>query len=150
MITGRAINIGNAETLNIELSDPQGPDGTFLSAFTPNGSVTAMRTLNARGRGMQVMRAGDMDGNGLIKSADYSLWRGVWRTQAGLGPAVATDPAIVDLNGDGVVNSADYSLWRGNWQDFANQSLRTDSYLPELLTEPAMVEQMPALGPAAR
>ena len=50
--------------------------------------------------------AGDLDGNNVVNSLDFSAMNTEWYT----------NDQIADLNKDGLVNTLDYSLLNGNWQ----------------------------------
>jgi hypothetical protein len=50
---------------------------------------------------------GDFDGNGVVGSGDYILWR---NSQGQMGPGLPADG-----NGDMLVNAADYVLWRNHY-----------------------------------
>ena len=47
------------------------------------------------------VRSADIDGNGMVDAADYTVWRN----------------SIGDFNQDGVANAADYTVWRDNFAD---------------------------------
>jgi T5SS/PEP-CTERM-associated repeat protein len=53
---------------------------------------------------LRVVATGDYNGNGVVDSADYVVWRNS-QNQQGAGLAA-------DSNGDGMVNVADYNFWR--------------------------------------
>jgi hypothetical protein len=50
--------------------------------------------------------AGDLDGNNVVNSLDYSQMNGKWYQS----------DATSDLNRDGIVNALDFSLMNKNWQ----------------------------------
>ena len=76
---------------------------------------------------------GDFDRNGMVDTADYTLWR---KTENMTGTLAA------DANGNGVVDSADYFIWRANFgkSSLASNALLTDaSYSSVGVPEPASV-----------
>ena len=48
---------------------------------------------------------GDLPGDRIVNSIDFSIMNGVW----------LTNNAAADLNHDGTVNSLDFSTMNGNW-----------------------------------
>jgi hypothetical protein len=54
----------------------------------------------------------DFNGNGVVDTADYILWRKRAGQPAGGSPADGTGPGGMP---DGVVNEWDYDLWRANF-----------------------------------
>ena len=52
------------------------------------------------------MSSGDFDGNGIINSLDFNLWK-----QAG---AAVNFYSPVDADGNGIINSLDFNLWKTN------------------------------------
>jgi hypothetical protein len=48
---------------------------------------------------------GDLNGDGIVNSLDFSILNTKWLTK----------DALADLNGDGIVNSLDWSILNGNW-----------------------------------
>jgi len=77
------------------------------AATMPGGSgITSMQIADIQLYGAGTDLAGDYNGDGLVNTADYNIWR----SQFGF--------AGVGINGDGdgngVVNAADYVLWRNN------------------------------------
>ena len=68
---------------------------------------------------------GDMNGDGVVNSADLDMVRGSW--------GLAVEPGTSgDGNGDGYVNSADLDLVRGNW----------GASLPASVPEPSVVAML--------
>jgi hypothetical protein len=62
---------------------------------------------------------GDYNGNGIVDSADYD----VWRSNIGKTNATFHDG---DGNGDGVVDTTDYLIWRANFGNTGNPDLAAD------------------------
>lgn len=52
------------------------------------------------------MVSGDFDGNGIINSLDFNLWK-----QAG---AAVNSYSPADADGNGIINSLDFNLWKAN------------------------------------
>lgn len=53
-----------------------------------------------------MMNAGDFDGNGVINSQDYNLWK---QNSSAVNVYMAAD-----VDGNGIINSLDYNLWKTN------------------------------------
>lgn len=53
----------------------------------------------------EVFLAGDYNGNGIVETGDYLLWKNNFGS---------TNFQAADGNNDGVVNAADYTIWRDN------------------------------------
>ncbi len=56
--------------------------------------------------GKYFMSSGDFDGNGIINSLDFNLWK-----QAG---AAVNSYSPADADGNGIINSLDFNLWKAN------------------------------------
>lgn len=56
--------------------------------------------------GKYFMVSGDFDGNGIINSLDFNLWK-----QSG---AAVNSYSPADADGNGIINSLDFNLWKGN------------------------------------
>ena len=56
--------------------------------------------------GQFFMSSGDFDGNGIVNSLDFNLWR-----QAGAG---VNQYSPADADGNGIINSLDFNLWKAN------------------------------------
>ncbi|MEM1119705.1 MAG: matrixin family metalloprotease [Bacteroidota bacterium] len=56
--------------------------------------------------GKYFMSCGDFDGNGVINSLDFNLWR-----QSG---AAVNSYSPADADGNGIINSLDFNLWKTN------------------------------------
>jgi hypothetical protein len=54
----------------------------------------------------QVVKTGDMDGDGVVGFKDFSIWLTKWGTPDTVG----------DLNGDGAINIFDFSILISNWK----------------------------------
>lgn len=84
----------------------------FLNTLTDNTFLTSSLFSDPF-----VALPGDYNGDGVVDSADYQLWR------ANVGD---TSALLADGNGNGVVDAADYAMWRKNfgrtWQSLATGS----------------------------
>ena len=56
--------------------------------------------------GKYFMTSGDFDGNGIINSLDFNLWK-----QSG---AAVNSYSPADADGNGIINSLDFNLWKAN------------------------------------
>ena len=56
--------------------------------------------------GHYCMNSGDFDGNGLINSSDYNLWK--------VNSSSVNIYSPADADGNGIINSLDYNLWKVN------------------------------------
>jgi hypothetical protein len=88
-----------------------GPGYTANVGLVNTGGTTGdlVLTLTATSAGV----AGDYNGNGVVDSADYVVWR---KNQGTTGPPA---PLVSQGNGNGdnFVDAADYDIWRGNFGD---------------------------------
>jgi hypothetical protein len=71
--------------------------------------------------------SGDFDRNGLVNTADYSLWRGTFGSMSNLA---------ADGNANGIVDAADYVVWREYLTLGSGNSVRVA--VPEPLIAPQM------------
>lgn len=84
----------------------------FLSAnpdlydFTASDSSTMGEDQQKLVDGKYCMISGDFDGNGIINSLDFNLWR-----QAG---AAVNSYSPADADGNGIINNQDFNLWKAN------------------------------------
>jgi len=53
-----------------------------------------------------MMNAGDFDGNGVINSQDYNLWK--------QNSSAVNVYLSADVDGNGIINNQDYNLWKAN------------------------------------
>jgi fibronectin-binding autotransporter adhesin len=90
------------------LSATQGVLGKFNTASLPviEGASWQLR-YESNAVFLQLAIAGDVNFDGVVNAADYSLWRD---TLGQSGAALAGD-----VNGNGQVDSADYNLWKTNY-----------------------------------
>ncbi len=87
----------NAQPLN---DDPAVFD--FASAAT----TTMGDNQQTQIEGQFFMSSGDFDGNGIVNSLDFNLWK-----QAGAG---VNQYSPADADGNGIINSLDFNLWKAN------------------------------------
>ncbi len=77
-----------------------------LYDFTSTESA-AMGTAQLKARQhVFMMNAGDFDGNGVINSQDYNLWK--------QNSSAVNVYLSADVDGNGIINSRDYNLWKAN------------------------------------
>ena len=74
-----------------------------IGAFEYGGTVTPTPTPTPAPTPTPL--AGDLNGDRVINSIDFSIMNGAW----------LTNNATSDLNKDGIVNSLDFSIMNGNW-----------------------------------
>jgi hypothetical protein len=79
--------------------------------------------------------AGDFNGDGVVNTADYAMWR------SSLGNIV-TPGTKADGNGDGVIDAGDYIFWRKQMSAAGNASSLSGAAIPE----PAATVLMLAAG----
>jgi T5SS/PEP-CTERM-associated repeat protein len=79
--------------------------------------------VNSSNVSLSVVATGDYNGNGVVDSADYVVWRNS-QNQQGAGLAA-------DSNGDGIVNGTDYNFWRSRFGNVVGSGLSAGSAVPE-------------------
>lgn len=86
--------------------EPQAPG--IYNAANSGGLITGTGGLNVLELGPELGLAGDFNGDGVVDSIDYAVWR------ENLG---AADETALNGNGDGLngVDSADFDLWQANY-----------------------------------
>jgi hypothetical protein len=92
-----------------DLTLPVGPDGTIdFSGFfgkyeiTVDGQIHELDLTKGTSHYALIIAPGDYNGDGIVNSADYTVWRDT------LG---SIDDLRADGDGNGVINDADYDLW---------------------------------------
>ena len=60
--------------------------------------------------------AGDFDGNGLLNSLDYNVWK--------QNPAGINQYLPIDADGNGVINSLDFNLWKANGSKLGDSTIQ--------------------------
>lgn len=78
-------------------SDPANWRASALIGGSPGAAGLAMPEL-----------PGDYDGNGIVETADYGVWRSYF------GRSLFTAGAGADGNADGLIDLADYTIWRNH------------------------------------
>jgi len=122
LITNSKVSVGAGIICNFANST----DPNFKACYTPTGLIPAMKTLS----GNLLMRPGDLDGNGKVEPADYTIWVGIWEARRpGGGIIVTPSDKISDLDGNGVVEASDYTIWVGSWEILRSQ-IGKHSYVP--------------------
>ena len=72
------------------------------------------------------IHSGDFNGDGVVDTADYIVWRNTFGS---------TTDLRADANGDGVVNDADFGVWRSFFgTSYAGGALAAGAAVPELTT----------------
>ena len=93
----------------------------FLNTLTDSSFLTNPMFSNPF-----VTLPGDYDGNGVVDTADYVVWR------MNLGD---TTSLVADGSGNHVVDQADYDVWRQNfgrtWLDLATRAGALGQTVPE-------------------
>jgi hypothetical protein len=98
-----------------------GPDGGRLAYMADFGFSTQDSFITL----LTPAEPGDYNGDGLVDTQDYAVWRG----------AFGTSDSSADGNNDGQVDAADYVIWRAHLQPPAeNSSISSEAGLPEPAT----------------
>jgi hypothetical protein len=101
--------------------------GSTLYQFGINYAAGDGNDIALTRQGISIL--GDCNGNGVVDSADYILWRKSW------GKFVA--PYFgADGSGDGIVNDADLVVWRANFGNTFNGSGAAANESPASVPEP--------------
>ncbi len=81
-------------------------ENPMLYDFTSTESA-AMGSVQLKAReNVFMMSAGDFDGNGVINSQDYNLWK--------QNSSAVNVYLPADVDGNGIINNQDYNLWKAN------------------------------------
>jgi len=81
-------------------------ENAMLYDFTLTESA-AMGTAQLKAnQNVFLMNAGDFDGNGVINSQDYNLWK--------QNSSAVNVYLSADVDGNGIINNLDYNLWKSN------------------------------------
>lgn len=90
----------------ISLTTHNFSENSTLYDFTRSESA-AMGTAQLKAKeNIFMMNAGDFDGNGVINSQDYNLWK---QNSSAVNVYLAAD-----VDGNGIINNLDYNLWKAN------------------------------------
>lgn len=115
---------GNDRTYSIRAVLPI--DATTMTE-NPEATITAMGSVVALGEVTVTLGTpGDYNDNGIIDTADYTVWRD---TLGQTGASLAADG-----NGNGQVDNGDYLIWRDNYGSSASASTASASAIPEPAT----------------
>lgn len=87
-----------------------GGEGSFLVSYSDALDAVSLTNFLLASIGL----AGDFNSDGMVDSADYTMWRDTLG-QTGLDPYSGAD-----ATGDGVVDSQDYAMWRANFGQTVN------------------------------
>jgi len=74
--------------------------------FSASADATMGNDQQKAINGKYFMASGDFDGNGIINSLDFNLWK-----QSG---AAVNSYSPADADGNGIINSLDFNLWKAN------------------------------------
>jgi len=77
-----------------------------LYDFTASESAAMGTTQLKTKQNFSMMNAGDFDGNGVINSQDYNLWK--------QNSSAVNVYLSADVDGNGIINNQDYNLWKAN------------------------------------
>ena len=77
-----------------------------LFDFSASADATMGNDQQTIINGKYFMVSGDFDGNGIINSLDFNLWK-----QSG---AAVNSYSPADADGNGIINSLDFNLWKAN------------------------------------
>lgn len=77
-----------------------------LFDFSASADATMGNDQQKAINGKYFMTSGDFDGNGIINSLDFNLWK-----QSG---AAVNSYSPADADGNGIINSLDFNLWKAN------------------------------------
>ncbi len=78
----------------------------ILYDFTKSASAAMGDTQLKARQNVFMMNAGDFDGNGVINSQDYNLWK--------QNSSAVNVYLSADVDGNGIINNQDYNLWKAN------------------------------------
>jgi hypothetical protein len=101
-------NFSNPSLRHLFSFDPVTATGVRLVVPSPDTCIDELEVYGIRGASPGL--AGDLNGDGVVSSADLDLVRANWGQSVTPGDGMAGDG-----NGDGIVNSADLDLVRANW-----------------------------------
>ncbi len=74
--------------------------------FSASADATMGNDQQTEINGKYFMTSGDFDGNGIINSLDFNLWKQAVAAVNSYSPA--------DADGNGIINSLDFNLWKAN------------------------------------
>lgn len=101
------IAIHHKSHLPIVSSSPQPlNDDPIVFDFSASGNAAMGTDQQKLINGKYFMSSGDFDGNGIINSLDFNLWK-----QEG---AAVNSYSPADADGNGIINSLDFNLWKAN------------------------------------
>ena len=88
---------------NIPHSFSENP--TLYDFTTAESAAMGTAQLKTK-QNLSMMNAGDFDGNGVINSQDYNLWK--------QNSSAVNVYLSADVDGNGIINNQDYNLWKAN------------------------------------